>query len=435
MGTPPVQTPCVFIKAGGGAKFSEDCENALLACGYDPDSFGSYKHVQNQIKAAQERVAAYEAAVAAGRDAGPPPLPSDYHMANCQAGHLSQDATHRAAGSRGQNCGNLNTGYDTNAAPCMPQSAGAQTPGSEHNAASRHEMASAVAGRAAPPNPGGDSYDPRLRDVHERDRIERVVNTNDPNAPRQPISREEWERRRNQGASGAGAVGPAAAPGSAAGASPDGATSSAMPADAETKKKAAECIDAFREAGLAQMKQDAERNRAQNAAANREAFEQAGGEGRTRELERDRDTAQRGLDDLRTTRDQAQRAEASRTGHARTQTAAADSATGTDRNRESSIRNAEGAQEAQRTRENANMLISNQENRVERAESALARHQETGCLADEGDRINAGGATPPPGAARAPNPGAQWAGSDYSVADARRDAAGLPGLPAGGSDD
>lgn len=429
MGGAPVQTPCTFVKGGGAAKFSEDCENALLACGYDPDAFGSYSHTQNQIKAARARVDAYNAAVAEGRDAGPPPLPSDYHMANCEAGHVSQDATHRAAGSRNDICGNLYDGYDTNLAPCMPQSRSASTPGSEHNAASRHEMASAVAGRAAPPNPGGSTYDTNLRDVHERDRIEQVVNTSDPNAPREPISREEWERRRNQSASAGGDVPGAQAPASAGGVAPDGATSSAMPASDEAKQKAAECIDAFRKAGLAHMKQEAQTARGEGAEAARAEYDAAGGPTTERELERRRDEAQQGLNDLRSDRDQAQRREASRTGHARTQTALADSESGTDANRERSVRNAEGAQDAQRTRENANMLISNQERVVADAENDLAAHQRLRCAAEEGERINDGQARPE--TARAPSLAHPWAGSDFSAADATQTSQGLPGLPAG----
>ncbi len=412
----PVQTPCTFVKGGGAAKFSTECENALLACGYDPDSFGDYKHVQNQISAAQARCDRWDNMTDAERRANPQlqPLPSDRHMANCEAGHLSQDAVHREGGSRGNNCGNLNDGYDTDRAPCMPQSRSASTPGSEHNLASRHEMASAEAARR---DSGSSDYPADLRNAHERDRIQRVVEHSDPNAPREPISREQWEAARRQRAEESGATPGASGPATAGDDSPGDTAAGDMPSGDEAKAKAAECIDAFREAGLAHMKSEAEEHRANNHQDLQNAYDSRGGSAREDQLRAERDQHATDRDALTPQRDSEQRREASLTRWRDEHQANGDTARATE---------TQGRLDtATTTRANLSAQIDQHETARASADGRLQRLQSWRCEAEEGRRLSADPPDRREERYRAPSTHRGWADSDYGRSDARRDARGL----------
>ena len=67
------QTPMVLVGAGGTATWSAECEKALVQCGYDPEAFGTYKHVKGKIDEAGAKVAKWEGTPPASRDpAGEP---------------------------------------------------------------------------------------------------------------------------------------------------------------------------------------------------------------------------------------------------------------------------------------------------------------------------------------------------------------------------
>ncbi|HET6983974.1 MAG TPA: hypothetical protein VFI53_17660, partial [Myxococcaceae bacterium] len=68
----PVQTPGMWLRAGGSGLSKARCRAALIACGLNPDEFGSYKDVQESQSEARKdlRIKARQARAKAegGRD-------------------------------------------------------------------------------------------------------------------------------------------------------------------------------------------------------------------------------------------------------------------------------------------------------------------------------------------------------------------------------
>jgi hypothetical protein len=282
VGSPPVQTPIVVVKAGGGATFSAECVAALLQAGYDPDWFGSYDHVYGKIKQAQARVADHDAWEKRGKTDPQPkePLkPGDRYLANCQSGHISQDATHRAKGGRNNPCANYQYGYDTDKAPCMPQTAGPwDPPGSEHNVASRHEVACAL----RPPGPN-KPYDPAQREEDEKKRLDLVVNDRRP-PEREPLTAKPSSTAATSIPAGGGAASSSGAP------DPKGTESSSPQEQKKQAEKAVECINEFKKAAMAAMRSQVTQDRIDKQDRRRVA----GNGGPQGEKESDADYAKRG---------------------------------------------------------------------------------------------------------------------------------------------
>jgi hypothetical protein len=109
--TPPVQTPVNFLLAGAAGMFSAECEAHLAAAGYEPEDFGGFNHVQARINAARDRV----------NNQGSTD-PHDVMLANSTPSHLQMDALMRRDGMRGNPCGNVVPGHDSNMFPSMPMS-------------------------------------------------------------------------------------------------------------------------------------------------------------------------------------------------------------------------------------------------------------------------------------------------------------------------
>jgi hypothetical protein len=109
--TPPVQTPVNFLLAGGAGMFSAACVAHLAACGYEPEDFGGFNHVQARINAARDRVTNQGSTD-----------PHDVMLANSTPSHLQMDGLMRRDGMRGNPCGNVVPGHDSNTFPSMPMS-------------------------------------------------------------------------------------------------------------------------------------------------------------------------------------------------------------------------------------------------------------------------------------------------------------------------
>lgn len=123
----PAQTPTIFVKAGdAGAVFSPDCQVALTACGYNPEDFGSYNHVQARIGRAREETAKAKEHGGMGRSEPKGfDQTSDEFVATCQSGHILQNARFQDGdeeGGRGDPCQNHYPLYSDDLAPCMPHS-------------------------------------------------------------------------------------------------------------------------------------------------------------------------------------------------------------------------------------------------------------------------------------------------------------------------
>ncbi len=252
--------------------FSAQCVAALLEAGYKPEWFGSYNHVSKQIQAAKKKCAAYDEAVKKGRKKLPPkPSADDRYLAECQSGHLSQNACFQEPGARGDPCKNTVDGHHDAQYPCMPQAGHAMQKGGEHNKATLDEQKSAGAqGKPGDPYPSGQlSKDSDKRGKAVADDKKLAVKND-----RKAIKREGGRK----GSRGAGASSRAGKAGAASGASGGSAAKPNQPWNKElTGKTAGDCINSFRKAGEAAMKAKCENERHKNrATAN-------GGAGKTAE--------------------------------------------------------------------------------------------------------------------------------------------------------
>src|SRR5262245_35119828 len=132
MSPPVAQTPGAWVKAGGGVGWSTDCKAALIACGVNPDNFGTYKdRADSQSAARKSYTDQRDQEAAAGIRAHEPGCPRSSGgpckcyatdkgfaemcaqdgnslramEANSQSGHISNDALYRASGdTRGDPC-------------------------------------------------------------------------------------------------------------------------------------------------------------------------------------------------------------------------------------------------------------------------------------------------------------------------------------------
>jgi hypothetical protein len=244
--------------------FSAECIALLAKAGYDPNAFGSYDHCAKQIRSAKESVAKYDEAVKAGNPNNvPEPSPQEKHMATCQSGHLTQNAVYQD--DRGNPCSNVDSapGHADNQFPCMPQAGHAMQPGGEHQLATLHEQASA-AGPEGNRKPG-DPYPAGQIEGHSDDRGRKVANDADlaQRNNRQPTAAAG-------GAEGASAGAAAQSGGTAADASGPAAGQPSQPNEPWneplTGKTAGDCINSFRKAGEAAMRQKCKDEREKNRA-------------------------------------------------------------------------------------------------------------------------------------------------------------------------
>jgi hypothetical protein len=126
----PAQTPVIFLKGGGVQWTDQACAKALIKCGYDPSWFGSYDHVKKQIDGAKKKCSDFDN----GKPGVPEPTESDRFLAGSQSGHVTQDAIWRKANGRDSPCDNHPTakGNVTGLAPSMPHFGGSSASGSTH---------------------------------------------------------------------------------------------------------------------------------------------------------------------------------------------------------------------------------------------------------------------------------------------------------------
>ncbi|WP_224372276.1 hypothetical protein [Hyalangium versicolor] len=163
--TTVAQTPGTWLKGGAGALWSAACKAALIACGINPDNFGSYsmranaqgqerkKYREQRIKESQQegdKKRPHEPNCPAGGD--PSSLcmciESDaaykelgvekWMLANSQSGHISQNAFYQQ--HRNDACSNIpptdgnsgTYGYQDSKAFCMDHLGRANNPGTIH---------------------------------------------------------------------------------------------------------------------------------------------------------------------------------------------------------------------------------------------------------------------------------------------------------------
>jgi hypothetical protein len=262
--SPPAQTPVLFLKGGAADRFSDECKALLAKAGYDPASFGSYDHCAKQIRGAKDQCSKYDEAVNAGK---PPPVPQptaqQRHLASCQSGHLTQNAVYQ--NDRGNPCSNVDSapGHADNLFPCMPQAGHAMQQGGEHQLATVHEQNS-----AAGPNgdrKAGDPYPADQIGADSDDRGRKVADDADlaKRNNRQPTAAAGGAEGGGAGASAqsGGTAGDAAGPNAGQPSQPNEPWNQPL-----TGKTAGDCINSFRKAGEAAMRQkcqdDRERNRA-----------------------------------------------------------------------------------------------------------------------------------------------------------------------------
>lgn len=182
MPTPAPHTPIMFTRGGASMAWSAACVKALMDCGYHPDDFGDYDHVQKRCRTARRKVEKQQIYDDAPQPKPPPsppnpgPTPHEYFLAESQSGHLTQDATQRSAGARGGSaCDNHVDGYDGSAAPCMPHHGSAQTFGTQHNVVSVMESEQPYAVDPPPAMDGTAKYPPDQLDSDTRDRTKAAL--------------------------------------------------------------------------------------------------------------------------------------------------------------------------------------------------------------------------------------------------------------------
>jgi len=142
--TLPDQTPVVFTLAGGTDMMSAECKKIVEKAGYPADCFGSYDDVKGKIDEAKANVKKYEEDCRRGHKKIDPAKPSarDRFLANCQSGHLSQNAIFQQPGQRGNSCANIvpgAEGYHARLAPCMPMPGPSGAPGTPHTLVTAEE--------------------------------------------------------------------------------------------------------------------------------------------------------------------------------------------------------------------------------------------------------------------------------------------------------
>jgi hypothetical protein len=300
--TPPPHVPCNFIKAGGAGLSQAQCKAALIACGYSPSDFGTYKDVKKKIQDAnKKKIQDANKAKAAGatsssgsgsRRAHPDKDPT--RLAGYQAGHLSQNATQTSGrrnedgrsdpcrnppscratyvppsrqggnpytqqpsgGFRGGNISqgcNGTPGYQAAQAPCMPQQGSAQDPNSGHGFVTHQECEAARQAGSF-----GGAYS-RGRERADADARTYALLSQHGNGMAQPPSPTSTSGGSAQGASTNG-TGAAGTTGGVSGGNPT--NPSLRKPRQSTVDKAAECINNFRKNALAAMSKNCQKNKA-----------------------------------------------------------------------------------------------------------------------------------------------------------------------------
>ena len=291
---PPAQTPVLFLKGGAAGMFSAECVALLAKYGYKPDDFGDYDHVYGRCKAAREKKPADR-------------TDHEKFLAGCQSGHLQQNACSQR--QRGNPCTNLVDGHDDNRYPCMPHQGRADTAGTEHNWVSQDE-------NDAPLRPGGRQQEERGLPADGRPAAASSVYPQGAmDADADQRTQEMLKRRQAQqatstasdagmGAGGTGAVGGSKSAASAAGTSGAQAKDTSKPWEQEiTGKTAAECINNFRKAGVAAMKQRCIDNMEENRRIANGGGTPADGRAMRARLRRERNQARNDRDAARQERD------------------------------------------------------------------------------------------------------------------------------------
>jgi hypothetical protein len=266
----PDQTPVSFLRGGAADMFSAQCKALLAQAGYDPGTFGSYDHTAKQIREAREQCRKYDVAVAAGQ--APPvaqPTPQQRYLGGsppdyrdgCQSGHLTQNAVYQD--ERGNPCSNVAPGHADNLFPCMPQRGHAMQPGGEHQLATIDEQNSAAGPDGT--RRAGDRYPAGQIEEDSDDRTRRVAN--DQQLAQRNLRQPTAAAGAAEGASAGGGAQSGGTAAAAAGADAQAASKPNEPWNQElTGDSAGDCINAFRKAGEAAMRQKCKDDRAKNRA-------------------------------------------------------------------------------------------------------------------------------------------------------------------------
>jgi hypothetical protein len=240
--------------------FSAECNAALLKAGYDPAWFGSYNHTAKQIRAAKDQCEKFDEAVKAGTKPGvPEPSPAQRYLASCQSGHLTQNAVYQT--ERGNPCSNVAPGHSDTEFPCMPQAGHAMQQGGEHQLATVHEQNSAAGPDGT--RTAGQKYPASQIEADSDERTRKVAND-------QELAQRNSRQATSPagGAEGASAGGSAQSGGSAADAAGADAGKPSKPNEpwneALTGKTAGDCINSFRKAGEAAMREQCKDDREKN---------------------------------------------------------------------------------------------------------------------------------------------------------------------------
>jgi hypothetical protein len=289
------QTPMVLVQGGEATWLDKACERALIRAGYDPTAFGSYAHVKGKIDAAKDKCDKWDAMSPSEKRSSTPPTDADRFLSQCQSGHITQDAVFRKPGGRNSPCDNHPgaAGNVTGLAPCMPHFGMSNRVGSTHQRITINEPgAAATSGKPGEVLPAGTPMSPKMVQNAAGQTIDIALKGARPNGPtadagplldkaeklkdqRGTLSgaRADDLKERERGTRQAGST--AAQQASAASlqetARVDGkkvtAPADGRPRDA-AEEKAKECIEAFRKAGLDDMRKQVVK---ENSTANKQA--------------------------------------------------------------------------------------------------------------------------------------------------------------------
>ncbi|HJL19802.1 MAG TPA: hypothetical protein RMH99_29330 [Sandaracinaceae bacterium LLY-WYZ-13_1] len=306
MTTPAPHTPINMVKGGNSLFFSAKCVALLAQCGYSPDDFGTYDQVQKRCATARDKCELYDAQVRARQQAiaggaseseapevtAPEPSDHERFLADCQSGHLAQDASMRNSRDdddnpgRGNPCANDGRvdGYETRLAPCMPHQGAADEPGTQHHLVSVMENDQPVAHEGLRRN--GD-YPRQNLDDDCHARTEAALQWRRENAG-------SWNLAADNGSpNDPPQITDASAAAYFEGTDPkEGAELQGTPKEL-TGETAADCIESFREAGEAEMKAKCQRDLEKNQATANGGPDRTDEEGRAYREE----LAQRAADD------------------------------------------------------------------------------------------------------------------------------------------
>lgn len=263
MATGVAQTAGTWMLSPGRSRFSADCLAALVACGIDPDGFGSYDSVADRISDAKASFngAPYDASSSTEN------RHSEFLTSQSQSGHMVQNAVFQAPGSRGNPCtnsppANLNDpnapsafGYTDGGAPCTMHYGNSSLYGTCHG------NVTLVVERSYDPADAGQPFtQDQMRNQATASAREQANWNRDRYSDLQSRDRDQVERLANaQQAASAQLSGSGAAAGSLGAVAPPAngtpATPEAAAAQAANQQKAAECISADWATSMADWRQ------------------------------------------------------------------------------------------------------------------------------------------------------------------------------------